>query len=272
MLEEFSLEGKTALVTGGGRGLGKAMALVFAEAGGDVALVARTKAQVEEAAEEIRTMGRRAIPIAADVTDYSQVEKFVAVATHDLGKIDILVNNAGIGLGGAAVAPMPGSTDSELGLNTSRIITPEIWDNLVRTNLTSAFYCCNAVGPQMMERRYGKVINIISSNATRAYPLTGPYNAAKAGLRMFTKVLALEWAPYNINVNAIGPGAIRTEMTKHRHDDPVIREKLLNIIPMRKFTTPRHVGLLALYLASPASDWMTGQNIYFDGGETAMVD
>jgi len=270
MLKEFSLEGKTALITGGGRGLGKAMALVFAEAGCDVALVARTRSQVEEAAQEIRDMGRQAVALVGDVTEHQQVDDFVAKATEALGKIDILVNNAGVGLGGAAVAPMPGPIDSTLGLNTQRILTPEIWDNLLKTNLTSAFYCCRAVGRQMMERRYGKVINILSSNAVLAYPLTGPYNASKAGLRMFTKVLALEWAPYNVNVNAIGPGAIRTEMTKHRHDDPVIREKLLDIIPLRKFTTPRHVGLLALYLASPASDWMTGQMLYLDGGESAL--
>ena len=272
MMKEFSLEGKSALITGGGRGLGKAMGLVFAEAGCDVALVSRTLSEVESTAKEIETMGKRAIPFVADVTENEQVDDAIAKAIESFGKIDILVNNAGIGLGGAAVSKMPSGTDSVLGLNTQRILTPEIWDNLIRTNLTSAFYCCQAVGPHMMERNYGKIINILSSNAVRAYPLTGPYNAAKAGLRMFTKVLALEWAPYNINVNAIGPGAIRTEMTKHRHDDPEIREKLLDIIPLRKFTTARHVGLLALYLASPASDWMTGQDIYFDGGETAMID
>ena len=189
-----------------------------------------------------------------------------------MGRIDILVNNAGLGLGGAVVVPLPGPTDSELGLNTERVITPEIWDQLISTNLNSAFYCCRAVGPQMLDRRSGKVINILSSNAARAYPFTGPYNASKAGLRMFTKVLALEWAPYNVNVNAIGPGAFRTEMTRKRHDDPEAKAKIIKMLPLGRLTDVRDNGLLAVYLASPASDWVTGQAIYLDGGETAMVD
>ncbi len=266
MLKEFSLEGKTALITGGGRGIGRAIARVFADAGGDVALVARTRSQVEEAAQEIRDMGRQAVALVGDVTDHQQVNDFVARATEALGKIDILVNNAGLSLGRFFVASPPGSPHPDS--NTSL----QDWDALVAANLTSHYYCCRAVGPQMLERRYGKVINILSAWGTIAYPYSAAYASAKAGLRMLTKVLALEWAPYNVNVNAIGPGSFHTEMTRDSHDDPEHQRAMLSRIPLGRFTDAREMGLLALYLASPASDWMTGQCIYLDGGQTALVD
>ncbi len=272
MLKEFSLEGKTALVTGGGRGIGRAIAHVFAEAGADVAVVSRTMSQVETVAKEIEAIGRRSVALQGDVTDHQQVEDFVARATDALGKIDIMVNNAGAWDGRALVVPLPDSSSAPPAYSAAPILTIEDWDKLVSTNLTSAFYCCRAVGPQMLERRSGKVINVLSSFAGIAFPATAPYSASKAGLRMLTKVLALEWASHNVNVNAIGPGTFETEMTRGSLSDPDHRKRVISRIPLGRFTDVRDVGFLALYLASPASDWMTGQVIYLDGGDTAPVD
>ena len=272
-LKEFSLEGKTALITGGGRGIGRAIALVYAEAGCDVAVVARTRSQVEEVAGEIQRLGRRAVPLVGDVSDYRQVDRFIAEAVGALGKVDVLVNNAGVWGGRAPVVPLPEATSDMALYNTTSPQSPDVWESIISTNLFGPYYCCRAVGKHMIERRQGKVINILSNWAIRAVPLTSAYSASKAALRMFTRVLALEWAPFNVNVNAIGPGIFPTEMTLHTiGSNPKLREKSLSKIPLNRFTDVRDLGLLALYLASPASDWMTGQCIYLDGGEAAMVD
>ena len=142
----------------------------------------------------------------------------------------------------------------------------------MNTNLTSVFYTCRAVGPQMMKARQGKVINIASTNALMAYPYAAPYQASKAGMKMLTNVLSMEWAPYNINVNCILPGWFVTEMTEKSFDIPEIRQSRIEGLPLGRLTETRDLGLLAVYLASPASDWMTGQWIALDGGETAMFN
>lgn len=270
MFKEFSLAGKTALVTGGGRGIGKAIALVLAEAGAEVAVVARTAPEIEEAAREIRGLGRRSLALQCDVNDYSQVEEVIAKATQALGHIDILVNNAGIGGGGGSIAPMPGPSHTVIGYAPKSPVKPETWDLVMKTNLASPFYFCQLVGPQMMARRSGKVINVLSNNAIMVYPFTGAYNPSKAGLQMLTKMIALEWAPYNVNVNGIAPGFFPTEMTRKRHEDPETRKQMLSAIPLGRFADLRDLGLLAVYLASSASDWLTGQIIYLDGGESAI--
>ena len=147
-----------------------------------------------------------------------------------------------------------------------------MWSRVVDTNLSGPFYACRSVGPQMMERRYGKVINIASTNAVMAYPYGAPYQTSKAGLKMLTKVLAMEWAQFSINVNAILPGWFITEMTRAGFDNPEIRRQRVEGLPLKRLTSNRDLGLLALYLASPASDWMTGQAIALDGGETALYN
>ena len=151
-------------------------------------------------------------------------------------------------------------------------LSNEVWDTVMNTNLSSVFYACRAVGPQMMAVRQGKVINIASTNAVMAYPFGAPYQTSKAGMKMLTKVLSMEWAAYNINVNCILPGWFITEMTRTGFDDPEIHQRRVNGLPLGRLTDTRDLGLLAVYLSSPASDWMTGQCIALDGGETAMFN
>jgi NAD(P)-dependent dehydrogenase (short-subunit alcohol dehydrogenase family) len=252
MLEEFSLNGSTALITGGGRGIGRAIALTLAEAGADVAIAARTLSQVEQVAEEVRALNRHSLALQADVTDPLSVAEMVTYTNNELGRIDILVNNAGI-----------------WGTSSLASFNDDAWHRIIETNLNGPFYCCRAVAPQMLECRSGRVINISSNYATMAAVNGAAYNSSKAALNMLTKVLALEWAPYNVGVNAIGPGWFETEMSKASLETPEQRAEVESIIPMGRLTSLRELGLLAVYLASPASNWMTGQVIYLDGGETA---
>ena len=278
MLKEFTLEGKTALITGGSSGIGKSIALVFAEAGADVAIAARTPERLRQAEDEIRQYGGKVLSIEADVSDRNQVDDMVARASQELGRVDILVNNAGGSGGGGPVVPLPDPPDRPaLGYRNPAdhrvAITDEAWHRVLNVNLSAPFYCCRAVASQMLERRAGKIINISSANAVMAYPYSPAYQSAKAGLRMLTKVLATEWGRYNINVNAIAPGWFVTETTREAFERPENAEwvqEQLSWLPLRRLADTRDVGLLALYLASPASDWMTGQLICLDGGETAI--
>ena len=253
MLKEFSLSGSTALVTGGGRGIGRTIALTLAEAGADVAIAARTLSQVEEVASEIRALNRRSLALKTDVTDSLSVNEMVSYTTDQLGKIDILVNVAGIS--GSA------SLDS---------FSDEAWSRIIETNLSGPFYCCRAVAGQMLEDRSGRIINVSSTSGAKATAGGSAYNASKAGLNMLTKVLAAEFAPYNVCVNGIGPGWFETDMTRSFLETPEQRTQVESIIPMGRLTSLRDLGLLAVYLASSASSWMTGQVIYLDGGETAV--
>ena len=270
MFKEFGLEGKTALVTGGGRGLGKVMSLVMAEAGADVAVVARTTKEVEVTAEAIQKLGRRSLALTADVTDSAQVDEMVSKATRELGRIDILVNNAGLSLGAIPVVPLPEPPEHGITWAIDTGFSDENWNAIVQTNLYSAFYCSRAVAPQMVKRRGGKIINIASVRGLVAESYYAAYDSSKAAMKMLTKALALEWAKYNINVNGIGPGWFITELTQSRFDDPEFYKRSVTEIPLGRLTDSRDLGLLAVYLASPASDWMTGQVIYLDGGQSAL--
>ena len=189
MLCDFNLEGKTALVTGASSGIGKEIALVLAEAGADVAVAARRLDRIEETADEIRGLGRRAVPIQADVSDSQQVDDMVSQATESLARIDILVNNAGIS-GGGPLVPLP---DGEANSQTSRRLADDTWHRVIDTNLSSCMYVNRAVAPQMLERRSGKIINISSTSAILAEPYGSAYQVSKAGMKMLTKTLANEW-------------------------------------------------------------------------------
>ena len=269
MLSEYSLEGKAALVTGGGRGIGKAIALVLAEAGADVAVASRTLDEVEQVAAEVRALGRKSAALQVDVSDSAQVDRAVARATDTLGKIDILVNNAGISYGAVPLVPMEKQPDEMIIGDLKAGLTDDQWTRLHGINLNSAFYCCRAVGGQMLERRSGKIINVSSINGILADPYYTAYHSSKAALNMFTKCLALEWARFNINVNGIGPGWFITSMSRRGLMSQEFYEASIKGIPLRRLTDTRDVGLLAVYLASPASDWMTGQVIHLDGGQSA---
>jgi len=268
---EYNMEGKVAIVTGGGRGIGKAIALVLAEAGVDVVVAARTVEQIEGTAKEIRGLGQRALAVPTDVTRAAQVENMVKKAISEFGKIDILVNDAGASYAKQLI-PLPGVKLpgwEEVGdLNTP--MSEEEWHLTMNTNLTSVFLCTRAVGPHMIKQRKGKVINLSSVNADMGLPYQISCNTSKAGVSMFTRCLALEWAPFNINVNAIGPGDFPTPLTTKIHNDPQLREQMLRCIHLGRTGNVRDLGLLALYLASDASNYMTGQTIFLDGGELAL--
>ena len=270
MLPELSLEGKTAVVTGGGRGIGRDIALAFAEAGADVAVAARTSSEIEATAADVRSMGREAVALPADVSKSDEVDSLAERALEYFGKVDILVNNAGKLLK-LAVVPFADTTVNppRVARDSTSRTTDEEWQSVMNPNLNGVFFCCRAFAPHMMERRYGKIINISSNNSKQAFPLVAAYNASKAAVNMLTRVLALEWAPYNICVNAIGPGAYNTAMSDSSWPDREGRRRRLDGIPFHRAGDLRELGVLAVYLASPASDYMTGQIVYMDGGLTA---
>jgi 2-deoxy-D-gluconate 3-dehydrogenase len=268
--KDFSVENKVAIVTGAGRGIGKAIALTMAEAGADITVVARTVEQIEQTAEEVRKIGRKALAIPTDVTKEEQVKATVQQTLSHFGKIDILVNDAGVDSPMKPVVYLPGFKflGWELaGENWDKQLSPEEWRRVIDTNLTGAFLFAQAVGPHMLKRRQGKVINISSNSAELGTPYSSAYCASKAALSMFTRCLASEWAPYNICVNAIGPGNTNTKMMTQFIKDPAVAKILFSYIPAARLAEPREIALLALYLASEASDYMNGQTIYIDGGQ-----
>lgn len=265
---EYRVDGKVAIVTGGGRGIGKAIALVLAEAGADVAVAARSRDQIEQTAEEIRKLRRRALAIPTDVSNEDQVKELVDKVISEFGKIDILCNSAGILLfKPVAVLPgvkLPGWESA--GDNWDKPQTLEDWDKVLDTNLTSAFLFAQAVGPHMIKQRKGKVINISSNGAEQGISYNSAYNVSKAGVSAFTRCLASEWGPFNINVNAIAPGLTNTVMIKPLITDPKMMKDKLEKTPLGRLGEPREVALLTLFLASSASNFITGQIFTIDGG------
>jgi NAD(P)-dependent dehydrogenase (short-subunit alcohol dehydrogenase family) len=248
IMEKFSLSGKVAIVTGGSKGLGRSMAIGLAQAGARVAVASRTKNLIEETAAEIIRSGGDAIAIPTDVTSEEDIEKMAAVAFEKFGKIDILVNNAGMG-----------------GSKISVTLTTDEWDCMMNTNARSIFLASRAVGKIMIRQEYGKVINISSVLGKGALPNSLHYGASKAAIISMTKTLALEWARFNINVNGIAPGWFLTEMTREQQVGEN-QEFLLKKIPFRRFGAPDEIVGLTVFLASQASDYMTGQTIFIDGG------
>ena len=252
MSEPLPLEGKVAIVTGASRGLGRAMALALAEAGAHVAVAARTTAEIDETAHEVERRGRRALAVPTDVSDYAQVETLVARTVDALGGLDILVNNSGIA-GVHPVAEMP----------------PEVFVQTLQVNLVGVFNGCRAAASRLIGQGAGKVINMASVMAASGIAGYSAYAASKGGVVSFTKCLAVEWARYNIQVNAIAPGWFVTDMNAMAFSDPKVRDRLLRDVPMRRTGELSEIGPLAVYLASSASSYMTGQTLFLDGGHTA---
>jgi NAD(P)-dependent dehydrogenase (short-subunit alcohol dehydrogenase family) len=257
-------------VTGAGRGIGKGIALTLAEAGADVVLAARTVEQIEAAADEIKKMGRSALAVPTDVTKREQVKNVVKQTVSEFGKIDILVSNAGMPIL-KPISYIPGMKLEgwQAADSWDTPLTEEEWHLVLDTNLTSAFVFAQAVGPYMLKQKKGKVIYISSNSVDLAPPYFSAYCVSKAGLSMFTRCLATEWAPHNICVNAVGPGNVHTELSAPVLNDPERKKFILERIPLGRVGESREIGLLVVYLASEASNWVTGQTFYADGGQLA---
>lgn len=245
-MTKMKLEGKIALVTGGSRGLGKAIALKLAENGADVAVVyAGAQAAAEEVAAEIKAMGRNAVAYRCDVRDEAEVNETVEAVKKDLGKIDILVNNAGV-------------TRDTLALG----MTDDDYNAVLDTNLKGAFHMIRACYRDFMRKKYGKIINISSIAGLVGNAGQANYAASKAGLIGMSKSIAKELGGRGVCCNCIAPGFIETDMTKDITDD----NPLMQQIPMKRMGKPEDVANAALFLASPESDYITGETIRVDGG------
>jgi NAD(P)-dependent dehydrogenase (short-subunit alcohol dehydrogenase family) len=262
----YRVDGKVAIVTGASRGIGKAVALALAEAGADVTVIARTKDQIESTAEDIRKIGRKALALPMDVSKENLVKSAVKRTVSEFGRIDILSHNAGI-LMLKPVAVIPGAKFP--GLETADFIEAQTlteWQRVMDVNLTSAFLLTQAAGPYLLKQKSGKVIITSSNGAEQGQSLMTAYNTSKAGLCVFVRCLATEWGPYNINVNAISPGIIDTEMTAPFISDPETMKTILEVTPLGRVGEPEEVARLAVFLASDASSYITGQTITIDGG------
>mgnify|MGYP000927949861 CR=1 FL=1 len=247
-------EGKTALVTGGGRGIGRAIAQALVAEGATVYIAARTTAQLAEATEALDPKGEgRVRPVVIDVSDAISVKAGVRSVADAGAQVDILVNSAGVNLRGP-IETLP----------------EETWDRVIDTNLKGVFLMGQAVFP-MMKERGGKVINIASLMAEIARPTISPYAASKGGVRQLTKAMAVEWAPYDIQVNGITPGFIATEMNLPLMQDKTFNDFIVNRTPAKRWGKPEDIAQAAVFLASPGADFITGQILAVDGGLLAAL-
>ncbi len=248
----FSLTDKVAIVTGGKRGIGKAIALVFAEAGADVVVCSRAPEDSElgTVAKEIQGLGRRSLPVQADVTRRADVDNLVQRVIDEFGHIDILVNNAGVLIRGPLLE-----------------LDEDGWGRVIDTNLKGCYLCCQVVGKRMVDQKKGNIINISSMAGVAAVARrSSSYGIAKAGVIMLTRGLAWDLGRYNIRVNAIAPGLTKTEMTRHHWSDPEILKQTEASIPLGRLAQPSEIASVALFLASEASSYITGHTIVVDGG------
>jgi len=269
ILDNFSLAGKTAVVTGSGRGIGQAIAMALADAGADIVLADLSPEMMTESTEKISALGRKVLAVATNVTDPKQVQNLVDKSIKEFGKIDIMVNNAGTQvIKPVSALPAFESIYTKIVPGFLNGMTDDEYARVLDVNLKSVFLCCRAVGPHMISRKAGKIINLSSIGSIRGSAYRAAYTASKAGVMMFTKSLALEWGYYHINVNAIAPGTFKTAMTAWFANDPKGEESMLKRIPLKRQGKLEELGMLAIFLASNASDYMTGQTLYLDGGET----
>ena len=255
---EYDITDKVVLITGAGRGIGKGIAQVLAEAGADIALNALTPKYVEATAADIaKASGRRVVPVIADVTKPDDVQRAVEQVVGTFGRIDVLVNALGDSIRKPLVK-LPEKDLAQASLDEIKFV--------MDVNLTEAILCTRAVGPHMLERRVGKIINIASWTARSGGSDLVLYTTAKTALVGLTRSLALEWAPYGVHVNAIAPGMFPDPVTSGEERTKQTMERATRTVPLKRAGRLREVGLLALYLASDASDYMTGQTILLDGG------
>ncbi len=250
---EFDLTGRVAVVTGAGRGIGSHVALALAKYGADLVLCSRTLSELENVAQEARDFGRNVLINQADLTIVSDINEMVAEAQRAYGHLDILINNAGINI--------PQKAEE---------VTEEAWDKIHNINLRGLFFCAQAVGKIMIQQKKGKIINISSQAGSVGLLQRAAYCSSKGGVNLLTKVLAIEWARYNINVNAIAPTFIETPFTKPMFEKEGFRDYVLKNIPSGRVGKPADVVGAIIYLASSASDLVTGHTLLIDGGWTAQ--
>ncbi len=248
----FDLTGRIVLVTGASRGIGRSICAVLAQLGADIIAAGRDKAALAETAAEVASFGRKALPIQTDVSKREQVEEMIKTAVDIFGKIDILVNNAG-------------------GVNSSQMVpalemSDEIWDQVIGVNLKGTFMCCQTAARVMVKQKKGNIIIISSISGIQPYPMSIAYGASKAAVNNLTQSLAVILGPYNIRVNAVLPGSILAgvglDMSKNQ---PELMEQRKNAIPLGRIGTPEDISWAVAYLASDASDYVSGQLLGVDG-------
>ena len=242
-------KGYAAIITGSSRGIGRAIALAFAENGADLVIHGTKEGALQELQSQIRDMGVRCEYVAGDIGQYETAQRLADTCMAAYGKIDVLVNNAGIN-----------------SRKTFAELTPEDWDNMIRVNLTSAFYTCKAVVPHMLERKKGAIINMSSSAGKTAHPNAAVcYGVSKAGINSLTQKLAYDLAPHGIRVNAVCPGPIETDMSLQWTEE--YREKVFSSIPLRRLGTGADVANVAVFLASEMAAFVVGESINVNGGK-----
>ena len=251
VLDTFSLSGQVSVVTGGNRGIGRALATALAEAGSDVVLLVRDREGTATAIAELEALGVSALAVAADVTEPRQVQRAVDEVLSRLGQVDVLVNNAGTCIHRPALE-----------------VTEEEWRLVMNVNVDGVWNCSQAFGRHMVAQRSGVIVNIgsISGQIVNRPQWQPAYNASKAAVHQLTKSLAAEWAPYGVRVNALAPGYIKTEMAPV--DEPQFRQHWIDDAPMRRYAVPAELGPSVVFLASDASSFMTGSVLVVDGGYT----
>ncbi len=262
MLSDFDLTGRRALVTGAGRGIGKGIALALAEAGADVGVTALGEANARKVAEAIQRTGRRGFGWAADGTRVEPMQALAEQALRELGGLDILVNCIGDAI--------RGSVSADPAAPQQRVLGEQDWHTVIDLNLTQAYVGCHVFGPHFLAQGDGVVLNVSSFAAIRPSPMMSAYAAAKAGLTRFTECVALEWAAHGVRINAIAPGTFpdREQISEQQFQER--EQQAAKTIPLGRFGATREVGLLAVYLSSPASAYITGQTIAIDGGRTLL--
>lgn len=251
-MTQFDLNNKVAIVTGARGGIGRVIALEFANAGADIAICDRIidDGKLEGVGEQIKSLGRRSLAIATDVRIPEQVDNLVKQTVDRFGRIDILVNNAGASF-----------------VCTVEEMTPNGWDTIININLKGTFLCCQAAGRVMIRQKWGKIVNIASVDGIYGSPRMAHYGAAKAGVINFTRSLAIEWAQYNINVNAIAPGPIETEGARALGRlTPEGWQERIKAIPLGRLGRTEDIAYTAIFLASEASSYITGETIVIQGG------
>ena len=253
-MQTLGLQGKVAVVTGGSSGIGRALSLGLADAGADVVPTARRQQQVDDTAAEIEARGRQSLRLAADVCDRKSLEQLLAATLDKFGKVDILINCAG-----------------KIKRTPTLTVPEEEWADILNTNLTGTLRACQVFGKPMLDRCYGRIVNIASLNSFVALSEVAAYAASKAGVVSLTRSLAVEWSKLGVTVNAIAPGVFRTDLNANLLDSTPRGQELLMRTPMGRFGKTEELVGAAVFLASDGASFVTGQTLVVDGGFLASV-